>query len=65
MAPTDYPQIRGGFTDYHLWVTPFNRDEIFAAGMYPNQNSEAGGLPVWTTQDRNLVNQDIVVWYAE
>ena len=64
LSPADYPQIRSGFTNYHLWVTPFNRSEIFSSGMFPNQNSEAAGLPVWTEANRNLVNTDLVVWYV-
>ncbi|MDY6946740.1 MAG: primary-amine oxidase [Pseudomonadota bacterium] len=54
---------RAGYLDYHLWVTPFNPEEKFPAGQYPNQNPGPDGLPVWTQKDRNIQNTEIVVWY--
>ena len=26
---------RAGFANHHLWVTPYARDELYAAGTYP------------------------------
>lgn len=55
---------RAGFVQNHLWVTPFNERELFAAGDYPNQHKGGDGLVKWTAQDRNVANTDIVVWYT-
>ncbi|MSQ94726.1 MAG: primary-amine oxidase [Gemmataceae bacterium] len=55
---------RAGFVDYHVWVTPFNEAEKHAAGDYPNQSSGGDGLPKWTTQNRNIANTDVVLWYT-
>ena len=44
----DYPQMRAGFTDYHLWVTPYRADERHAAGLYPTLSEPGHGLPAWT-----------------
>jgi primary-amine oxidase len=33
---------RAGFVENHIWVTPYNEKEMFAAGDYPNQ-SQGGG----------------------
>ncbi len=55
---------RAGFTTNHLWVTPYNRREMHAAGQYPNQHAGGAGLPEWTAADRPLENADIVVWYT-
>ena len=55
---------RAGFIEKNLWVTPYNEQERYAAGEYPNQNKEGDGLQVWTKKNRNIENTDIVVWYT-
>jgi primary-amine oxidase len=53
---------RAGFAANHLWVTPFQADERYPAGDYPNQNPGGDGLPRWTATNRPVDNTDIVVW---
>ncbi|NJK63228.1 MAG: primary-amine oxidase [Synechococcaceae cyanobacterium SM2_3_1] len=55
---------RAGFLKHHLWVTPYDPQENFPAGDYPNQHPGGAGLPTWTQADRSLVNTDLVVWYT-
>ena len=55
---------RAGFLTRHLWVTPYEHDEIYAAGDYPNQRAEGDGLPKWTAPNRPIVDTDVVVWYT-
>ncbi|WP_025696771.1 primary-amine oxidase, partial [Paenibacillus durus] len=55
---------RAGFIKHHLWVTPYNEDEIYASGKYPNQHIGGEGLSSWAEQDRPVANSDIVVWYT-
>jgi primary-amine oxidase len=55
---------RAGFMTKHLWVTPYDQQENYPAGNYPNQNPGGEGLPAWTKGDRPLENQDLVVWYT-
>jgi primary-amine oxidase len=55
---------RAGFITRHLWVTPYERVERFAAGDYPNQHPGGAGLPEWTRADRDIDGRDIVVWYT-
>ena len=64
LSPDDYPQRRAGFTDFHLWVTPYNRNERYAAGVFPNQSQGGDGLPEWTAEDRPIENTDVVLWYT-
>ena len=64
LSPDDFVQQRAGFTNYHLWVTPYNPQERFAAGTYPNQSKGGAGLPAWTSADRQIGNTDIVLWYT-
>lgn len=55
---------RAAFTTNHLWVTPYRREERFAAGDYPNQHPLGDGLPVWTTADRPIEDAELTVWYV-
>lgn len=64
LSPDDMPQRRAGFTDFHLWVTPYDAAERYAAGTYPNQSQGGDGLPRWTAANRPIANRDIVLWYT-
>jgi primary-amine oxidase len=64
MDPDDPAASRAQFTRYHLWVTPYAPDERYAAGDYPNQSGPGQGLPAWTSRSRDILNQDIVLWYT-
>ena len=57
---------RAQFINYHFWATRYNADEIYAAGVYPNQSAGKGdvGLPKYIADDESLENQDVVVWYT-
>ncbi|HIK54283.1 MAG TPA: primary-amine oxidase [Synechococcales cyanobacterium M55_K2018_004] len=54
---------RAGFMTKHLWVTPFQENEKYSAGDYPNQHPGGEGLPKWTQANRSIDNTDVVVWY--
>ena len=59
--------LRGGFARWHLWATPYDPQERYAAGDYPNQQPGGGdGLPVYVERkkDHTLVETDLVVWYT-
>ena len=55
---------RAAFITEHLWVTPYEPDERYAAGEYPSQHPGGAGLPEWTAQDRAIDDTDVVVWYT-
>jgi primary-amine oxidase len=55
---------RAAFISNHLWVTPYEPGERYAAGEYPNQHPGGSGLPQWTDQDRPVEDRDLVVWYT-
>jgi primary-amine oxidase len=55
---------RAGFVNFHVWVTPFDPEERFAAGDFPNQSVGGDGLEHWTQQDRSIANEDVVFWYT-
>lgn len=64
-AHPDSPILkRAGFMTKHLWVTPYQEDEKYPAGDYPNQHPGGEGLPKWTQADRSIVDTDVVVWYV-
>lgn len=63
-APTAWWRKRAGFVEHHVWVTPFDEHERYAAGDYPNQSGCTDGLPKWIEADRPIENTDVVFWYT-
>ena len=55
---------KAGFMYKHLWVTANNDAEKYPAGDYPFQHPGGAGLPEWTKANRNIENEDIVLWYV-
>lgn len=55
---------RAGYMWRHLWVTPYEPDERWPAGTYPNQHVGGEGLEEWTAADRDVEATDVVVWYV-
>jgi primary-amine oxidase len=55
---------RGGFATRHVWVTPFDATERYASGDYPNQHAGGDGLPRYIEANRNIENEDIVLWHS-
>ena len=55
---------RAGYMWKHLWVTPYDENERYPAGEFPNQHPGGDGLPEWTKADRAIEGEDIVVWYV-
>ncbi len=59
----DITRRRAGFISNDLWVTPYDEDERYAAGEFTTL-AEPGefGLPVWTSDNRSILDTDIVAW---
>jgi len=74
LLPTDCPTLlssnessaraRAGFATHHLWVTRYDREELWAAGRTVNQHPGAAGLPSYVEQDRSIDGEDLVVWHT-
>ncbi len=64
LSEDDYPRKRVGFINYHLWATPYQSNERFAAGDFPTLSLPGKGLPEWTSKNRSIENKDIVLWYT-
>lgn len=58
----DYLMQRAGYLKKHIWITPYKENEIYPEGKYINQNPKDTGLGSWAQQDRNIYNEDDVVW---
>jgi primary-amine oxidase len=64
-AQPDAPIMRrAGFTANHVWVTPYDPKERYAAGEYPNQHPTGDGLPAWTKANRKVDDTEIALWYV-
>jgi primary-amine oxidase len=55
---------RAPFMFNPVWVTAYDKDELFATGDYPNQSPGGQGLPAFVAQERNLTDTDVVVWFT-
>src|SRR5580704_2035276 len=63
-SPDDPPQKVGAFSEHQFWVTPYNENERYAAGVYPICSKGNDGLAVWTQANPPISNTDIVGWYT-
>lgn len=63
LSPDDWPQRRASFSAENLWVTARKPGERFAAGPYPNQSGNAGGLGEYVDGD-SIRTADLVAWYT-
>ena len=64
LASDDIPQRRAAFSGSPLWVTAYDRNELYAGGVYPNQSKGGDGLPAYAAQRRPVSGADIVLWYT-
>ncbi|WJX90501.1 primary-amine oxidase [Trifolium repens] len=64
LVEDDYPQIRGAFTNFNVWVTPYNRTEKWAGGLFVDHSRGEDTLAVWTKKNRDIENKDIVMWHV-
>ncbi|MFE0024411.1 primary-amine oxidase [Amycolatopsis sp. NPDC059021] len=55
---------RAAFARKHLWVTRYDRDELWPAGYTVNQNPGGDGLPAYTAGDRPIDGEDVVLWHT-
>lgn len=63
-APECLVRTRAGFVNHHLWVTPYDASQRYAAGDYVNRMTGEDGLPKWVQARRSIENQDVVLWYT-
>jgi primary-amine oxidase len=64
LDPEEPLQQRAAFSGMPLWVTRYHPDELYAAGVYPNQNRQVEGLPSFIADAERVENQDLVLWYT-
>jgi primary-amine oxidase len=62
--PDSSVRKRAPFLNSHVWVTPYADAERYAGGNYPNQSRGGDGLAKWTSANRSIDNQDVVLWYT-
>jgi len=55
---------KAGFLNHQVWVTQYSENELYPAGRYPVSNKVYDGLPEWTSKNRPIDNNDVVLWYV-
>ena len=61
LVSDDVPQRSAAFAGSPLWVTAYDRNELYAGGLYPNQSKGGDGLPSHARQRRPVTGADIVL----
>lgn len=64
IAPESSVRQRAQFINHHFWATRYNAQELYAAGVYPNQGRGGEGLPRFVADNESIESQDVVVWYT-
>jgi primary-amine oxidase len=57
-------QRRAAFSGKPLWVTRYHPEELYASGVYPNQNAEKEGLAAFVENGESIKDSDLVLWYT-
>lgn len=63
-APDSWVRKRSSFTNAAFWATPFDPNQMHAAGFYVNQSRGKDGLQSWVQAKRPIENKDVVIWYT-
>jgi primary-amine oxidase len=64
LSPSSPAFKRAEVIGHTLWVTPYDPDERWPCGDFPNLSERDTGLPAWTAADRPIENTDVVLWYV-
>jgi primary-amine oxidase len=64
MSADDPAQRVGAFSEHQFWVTPYDRSQRYASGVYPTSSEGGDGLATWVKANRPIENTDIVGWYT-
>jgi primary-amine oxidase len=62
LSTDDPAQRRATFAAAPLWITAYDRRELYAAGDYPERSPSGEGLPAFAARHRPVENADIVLW---
>ncbi|MEH3076252.1 MAG: primary-amine oxidase [Quadrisphaera sp.] len=55
---------RATFATKQLWVTQYDPAQRYPAGEHVNQHPGHAGLPAYVAEDRDLEQQELVVWHS-
>ena len=64
MDPATVQYLRAPVIGHTVWVTKHHDDERWPAGPYPTQSVTDDGMTAWISDDENLENTDVVLWYV-
>ena len=62
--PDSIVSKRAAFAKHNLWATPYNSEELGAAGSYTVMSNGESGLEDYTKNDRDISKCDLVTWHT-
>lgn len=62
--PDSIVSKRAAFAKHNLWATPYNSEEMGAAGSYTVMSDGESGLEDYTKNDRDISKCDLVTWHT-
>lgn len=60
----DWPTKRNAYVENQLWVSAYDKTQLYAGGEYAFQSDVLDTLKLWTDADRSIDNTDLVAWYT-
>ena len=63
-APGSAPRRRAPFLDHQLWITRYDRAQMYSSGEFVNLDTSKDNVAAWSGDDQSLMDEDVVLWYT-
>ena len=63
-APGSAPRRRAPFLDHQLWITRYDRAQMYSSGEFVNLDTSKDNVAAWSGDNQSLMDEDVVLWYT-